>query len=101
MQRIVESFVIVHENSLLIRKVLSQSVHAKMRSMGTNSQNSVLPQWLGVESIKTLRDILKAIKKNMPKKQMTPPVSEQVAYDEEFPNEEEWDREDIDEIQGE
>lgn len=100
MQQIIESFVIVHEDSLLALKVLSQSVHGKIRSIRTNPQNSVFPQWLGVESIQTLKEILRAFKKNMPKTQKPPVAAELVSNDEELINEEVWDKEDIDEIQG-
>lgn len=98
-QRIVESFVIIHENSLLNLKVLSQSEYVKLRATSTISNNSALTHWLGVESIQTLKETLRGLKINMPKTKKPPVAIENVSKDPEL-NEEEWDKEDVDAIQG-
>lgn len=63
---------------------------------------SVLPHWLGVESIQILRDIVWTLKNNLAKSQKLPSkvYVEPVAGDDESGNEEEWDKEDVEEIQG-
>jgi hypothetical protein len=64
---------------------------------------SVLPHWLGVESIQILRDIVWTLKNNLAKSQKLPSkvyVEPIAAGDDESGNEEEWDKEDVEEIQG-
>ncbi len=97
-QRIVESFAIIHENCLLNLKVLSQREYPKVRAMHTTS-NSTLTQWLGVQSIQTLKETLRALEKIMSKTKKPSDAIEKVSKDEEL-NEEVWDKEDVDEIQG-
>ncbi|EFX83237.1 hypothetical protein DAPPUDRAFT_301907 [Daphnia pulex] len=98
-QRIVESFVIIHENCLLNLKVLSQKEYTKVRAMHTTS-NSTLTQWLGVQSIQTLKETVRALEKIMLKTKKPLDAIEKVSKDEEL-DEEVWDKEDVDEIQGE
>ena len=63
---------------------------------------SVLPHWLGVESIQILRDIVWTVKNNLPKSQKPPSkiYTKPDSNDDESGNEEEWDKEDVEEIQG-
>jgi hypothetical protein len=71
-----------------------------MRAKSSNP--SILPHWLGLESIQTLRDIVWTLKKHLPKPQKLPlkVSAEAVLDDDEFRDEEEWDKEDVEEIQG-
>ena len=102
-QRITESYGLIHEDTLFSLGVLSQSVYSKFLTMRAKSSNpSVFPHWLGLESIQTLRDIVWALKKHLPKPQKLPlkVSAEAVLDDDEFRDEEEWDKEDVEEIQG-
>jgi hypothetical protein len=102
-QRNIESHGIMHEDTLFRMGVLSQSVYNRFLAMRAKSSNlSVLPHWLGLESIQTLRDIVWELKKHLPKPQKLPLKvnAEAVLDDDELLEEGEWDKEDVEEIQG-
>ena len=110
-QRIVESNCgIIHEETFLRLGVLPQYVYNRFHDMKMKSVSpSVLSlaHWLGFGSIRILRDIVWYLKKYFPKsskpqlKVVTKPVlMANEPVDEEVLNEEEWDKEDVDEIQG-
>jgi hypothetical protein len=101
-QKIVESYGIIHEDTLFSLGLLSQNVYSKFLAMRKSSKPAVLPHWLGLESIQTLRDIALTLKKNLPKTQKPPSKDEAKFYsnEDESLKEEEWDKEDVDEIQG-
>jgi hypothetical protein len=110
-QRIVESNCgIIHEETFLSLGVLPQCVYNRFHDMKMKSGNPSglsLAHWLGFGSIRILRDIVWYLKKYFPKsskpqlKVVTKPVlMANEPVDEEVLNEEEWDKEDVDEIQG-
>lgn len=72
----------------------------KMKS--SNYSGWLLSCWLGLESIHILKDIVWTLKKHFPKSQMPPMkvFTKPVPVVNESHNEEEWDKEDVEEIQG-
>lgn len=72
----------------------------KMKS--SNYSGWLLTCWLGLESIHILKDIVWTLKKHFPKSQKHPMkvFTKPVPVVNESHNEEEWDKEDVEEIQG-
>lgn len=108
----VETHGIVHEDTLLEFKIISKETHTKLRVLkaliNQNSSflppsmtgNSVLPHWLGLESVQLLEGLLKKLEKKQAvvQKQVTQPPPDIV--EDNVPEEDVWDKEDVDDIQG-
>lgn len=101
LQRKVTSAAIVHEDSLLTLGLLPAHVHQKFLALRRQA-NSAFPSWLGLESIKILIEVLGSLKKIVPVlKKPTVHTAARLALDDAEPvDEDEWDKEDVDEIQG-
>lgn len=102
LQRKVTSAAIVHEDSLLNLGLLAPHVHQKFLALRKQA-NSAFPSWLGLESIKIMKEVFESLKKISPSvlKKPTVHTAAELAPDDEGPvEEEEWDKEDVDEIQG-
>ena len=103
LHRSVETFGIVNEESLFSMQVLKENEYRRVRALKTKTTpESGFLHWLGVNSIPVLREIILALKnksfksqKSQPKTQVEPAVSSE----EEVHEEEEWDKEDVDEIE--
>jgi hypothetical protein len=110
-QKIIESNCgIIHEETFLSLGVLPQCAYNRFHEMKMKSSNPSglsLAHWLGFGSIRILRDIVWNFKKYFPKSSkpqlkvvIKPVLMANKLVDEEVLNEEEWDKEDVDEIQG-
>ncbi len=102
-QRIVESFGIIHEDSLLNSEVLKQNDYRRIQALKTNTTSeSVLPYWLGLNSITILRQVIWTLKDNFLKSKKLPSKAdiEPTLNEDDLPEEEEWDKEDVEEIEG-
>ena len=86
-------------------------MHAKLRALMANRReesflpssmtgDSVLPNWLGLESMQLLEGLIKKLEKKQPvvQKQVTQPPPD--INEENLPEEDVWDKEDVDNIQG-
>jgi hypothetical protein len=64
------------------------------------TDNSALPNWLGLESMQLLESLLKKLEKPKPvvQKKVTEPPP--LATEDDLPEEDVWDKEDVDDIQG-
>ncbi|XP_057379336.1 NFX1-type zinc finger-containing protein 1-like [Daphnia carinata] len=102
-QRMIESYGIVHNDILLNSGILTKPVYRTLCLLKMPSDRlTVIPYWLGIESIQTLRDIVWALRNRSPKPQLpsAKATSEPVVDQDEPGNEEEWDKEDLEEIEG-
>lgn len=97
-QRIIESYGILHSVTLLSLGILPDNVYSKLRILKMNN----LCAWLQMESIQILRSIVSALRKYAPKPQEPPAKAavETGGDEDESRNEEEWDKEDVEEIEG-
>ena len=107
----VETSGIVHEDTLLEFKIITKEMHAKLRALMANRReesflpssmtgDSVLPNWLGLESMQLLEGLIKKLEKKQPvvQKQVTQPPPD--INEKNLPEEDVWDKEDVDDIQG-
>lgn len=95
---------IIHEDTLLNLGVLQPKLHTKLAALKTKTKkNSGFISWLGIESVQILKEVFLAIKNTLPSLKKSTSVHTTAALapeDEEGFEEEEWDKEDVEEIEG-
>ncbi|KAI9551691.1 hypothetical protein GHT06_022027 [Daphnia sinensis] len=103
-QKMIESYGIVNSDTLVTLKILPQSVYSKLcvlkMAFDRSDRLPALPYWLGIDSIQTLKDIVWALRNSKPQQPSTKAAAEPVLDEDEPGNEEEWDKEDVEEIEG-
>ena len=106
MLKTVETSSIVHEDTLLEFKIITKEVHTKLRALKADqtrsafTSSSVLPFWLGLEDVKLLERLAHKLNKRkfVIQQKLSEPPSEK--EEEDLPEEDVWDKEDVDAIQG-
>lgn len=93
---------VVHEDSFLKLGILPKRVYQELVAMRTKSSTSSFSFWLGLESTQTLKEVIWTLKTlSKPESPSTIAETESAPpQNEEFPEEEEWDKEDLEEIEG-
>lgn len=95
-QRAVTFSSVIHEDSLLTLGVLPQKVYQSFLAIRAKSSSSFLPSWLGLESIKTLKEVIGFFTVSKPSAN----AEAEITKENESREEEEWDKEDLEEIEG-
>ena len=107
--QVVEKKGVVDEDCLLAMNVITREIHNKIKSTKSSSSvdriplltNSALAKWLGVNSLQTLQKILALSQSTELKSDNRAKSSPNLDNDDSFVAEDdEWEKEEIDELQG-